>query len=251
MSDTVLSTCENGVRTITLNRPGRLNAMNGALIRETCAAFAAANADPDTRVVIFTGAGRAFCAGDDLVDHAIPESEAPARAVIDELQQVTREMILGSRIVVGAINGWAVGGGFEWAIDCDLPIWAESAKGFFPEASWGLFVTGGVTSLLPKIVGPAKTREMLLLGEKYTARELLDIGLAWRVVADDRLMAEARDVAARIAALPERAVADVKRVLARVTVGELETALHLETEALLRAVIDPETHRRIGEFAKR
>jgi enoyl-CoA hydratase/carnithine racemase len=250
MTEVVLSTLENGVRTITLNRPEKLNAMNGALIAETCQAFADANRDDDTRVIIFTGAGKAFCAGDDLTEESIPQSEDKARRFIDDLQQVTREMILGPKIVVGAINGWAVGGGFEWAIDCDLALWAESARGFFPETSWGLFVTGAVTSLLPRMVGAAKAKEMLLLGEKYGAQELLELGVAWKVVADDQLMATARDVAQRIAAQPARAVADIKRSLARVNVGELETALHLETEALLRAIMDPETHKRIATFGK-
>lgn len=251
MPATVLSTLEDGVRTITLNRPDVLNAMNEALIRETRDAFAEANADPATRVVVFTGAGRAFCAGDDLAANPLSTDEAQARPVVEMIQQVTREMMLGSKMVVGAINGWAVGGGFEWAIDCDLPIWGESAKGFFPELSWGLFVTGGVTSLLPRIVGPAKARDMILFGEKYTAADLHALGVAWRVVPDDALMDEATSVARRIAGLPNRAVADLKRTIARVSMGELETAMALETEACVRSVLDPETHARIAEFSKR
>ena len=105
-------------------------------------------------MVIFTGAGRAFCAGDDLKAHRHPETEAEARAWIEAIQQVTREIVLGRAPVIGAINGWAVGGGFEWAINCDFSIWARSARAFFPEVRWGWFVTGGVTSLLPARVGP-------------------------------------------------------------------------------------------------
>lgn len=250
MAETVLSTLDAGVRTITLNRPDVLNAMNDTLIRDTRDAFAEANADPETRAIVFTGAGRAFCAGDDLAQNPLSSDEAQARPLIDALQQVTREMVLGSKIVVGAINGWAVGGGFEWAIDCDLPIWAESAKGFFPELQWGLFVTGGVTSLLPRIVGPAKAREMLILGERYDAAELHRLGVAWRVAPDGTLMDEAVAVARRIAELPPRAVADMKRTLVRVSAAELEAAMHLETEATVRATMDPETHTRIAEFSK-
>jgi enoyl-CoA hydratase/carnithine racemase len=253
MTEVVLSERSDGVCTVTLNRPDRLNAMNGALIGAVADAIAAANRDPQVRAIVFTGAGRAFCAGDDLVEHRHPETEADARRVVDAIQRVTREIVFGRRIVVGAINGWAVGGGFEWAINCDFPIWAESARGFFPEVSWGLFVTGGVTALLPRLVGLAKAREMLILGERYGARELEAMGLAWRVVPDDRLQDEARALALRIAALPARAAGDMKRVLNRAAfggAGVLAAAMDLETEATVRGFLDPETTARIAGFSK-
>jgi enoyl-CoA hydratase/carnithine racemase len=150
---TVLSELDGGVRTITLNRPERLNAMNRQLIDDVAASFTDAHTDAATRAIIFTGAGRAFCAGDDRKAHVHPETEAAARDLVTAIQRATEAIIFGSKPVVGAINGWAVGGGFEWAINCDFPIWADSAKGFFPEVSLNLFVTGAVTSLLPAMVG--------------------------------------------------------------------------------------------------
>src|SRR5690606_5257261 len=127
MSDIVLSTVDDGVRTIVLNRPETLNAMNAELVRAVGDAFEEANADPATRAIIFTGAGRAFCSGDDLKEHRHPESEAEARAAVDAIQRCTRAMVLGDKPIIGAINGWAVGGGFEWAINCDLALWAADA----------------------------------------------------------------------------------------------------------------------------
>jgi enoyl-CoA hydratase/carnithine racemase len=170
------------------------------------------------------------------------------RNIVDELQSVTRAIVLGNKVVVGAINGWAVGGGFEWAINCDLPIWGESARAFFPELKWGMFVTGGVTSILPKIVGLTKAKEMIILGERYGAQELLELGLAWRVAADDRLMAEAEEVAGRIAELPPKAVTDFKRVISRASSQDVETAMALETEAAIRGSVDPDSIARIKEF---
>lgn len=171
-----------GVRTISLNRPSAMNAMNRLLIDEVSVAFDDANRDQDTRAIIFTGEGRAFCAGDDRHEHVHPETEEEARAVVDAIQRATVSIVMGAKPVVGAINGWAVGGGFEWAINCDFPIWAESAKAFFPEVSLNLFVTGAVTSILPSIVGPVKAREMLFLGNRYSAAELREIGVALSLI---------------------------------------------------------------------
>ncbi len=250
MSDTVLSELSNGVRLITLNRPAVLNAMNTELVDALAHAFEAANADPETRAIVFTGAGKAFCAGADLKERRHDVSPDQVRANIERVQHVTRAMVLGDRLIIGAINGWAVGGGFEWAIGCDLSIWAESAQAFFPEVAWGLFVTGGATAILPALIGPAKTKEMMLLGKRYTAAELLELGVAWRVIPDHQLMSEAQAVASHIASLPERAVRDMKAVLNKATYADVETAITLETEAAVRGSTDPATAERIASFGQ-
>ena len=237
-----------GVRTISLNRPHAMNAMNRRLIDEISVAFDDANRDPGTRAIILTGEGRAFCAGDDRHEHVHPETEEEARAVVDAIQRATVAIVMGAKPVVGAINGWAVGGGFEWAINCDFPIWAESAKGFFPEVSLNLFVTGAVTSILPGIVGPVKAREMLFLGQRYSAAELKEIGVAWKVVPDDGLMAEAEAVASQLAALPTLSTRAMKRVLNQAMAGGLHQALQLETEATVAGFLDPETTRLLKDF---
>ena len=247
---TVTSTrLEGGVRRIALNRPDRLNAMNRALIDDVARAFDDANADPATRAIVFTGEGRAFCAGDDRHDHVHPESEDEARALVEAIQRATRAISFGPKPVVGAINGWAVGGGFEWAINCDFPIWAESARGFFPEVSLNLFVTGAVTSLLPAMVGLVKAREMLFLGERYDAAELLRLGVAFRVVADAALQDEAVALAQRLAALPGLSVRAMKRTLNATAAADIHRALALETDATVAGFLDPETTRRLKAFA--
>lgn len=247
--ETVLSSLEeSGVRTIALNRPHRLNAMNRQLVRDVAQAFDDANADTATRAIVFTGEGRAFCAGDDRHDHVQPESEAEARAFVDDIQRATRAMVFGAKPVVGAINGWAVGGGFEWAINCDFPIWGESARAFFPEISLNLFVTGGVTSLLPALVGLNTAREMLFLGERYDAKALGELGVAWRVVADDQLAGEAVAVARRLSALPALSVRAMKRVLNHCAASDIHTALQLETEATIAGFLDPQTTRLLKDF---
>ena len=246
---TILSTLDDdGVRIIALNRPGSMNAMNRALIDDVARAFDDANACPLTRVIVLTGEGRAFCAGDDRKDHVHPETEAEAADLVEAIQAATRAITFGPKPVVGAINGWAVGGGFEWAINCDFPIWSDEARGFFPELSLGLFVTGAVTSLLPALVGLQKAREMLFLGERYDARALLAMGVAWRVVPAADLRHEAIGVARRLAALPQDAVRRMKRALNVSAVNDIERALQVETQATVEGFLDPETTRRILAF---
>ncbi|MEC7762641.1 MAG: enoyl-CoA hydratase/isomerase family protein [Pseudomonadota bacterium] len=247
--DTVESQLEDGaVRRITLNRPDRLNAMNRQLIDDVARAFDDANADSATRAILFTGAGRAFCAGDDRHDHVHPENEEAARDLVEAIQRATRAITFGPKPVVGAINGWAVGGGFEWAINCDFPIWGESAQGFFPEVSLNLFVTGAVTALLPAMVGLNCAREMLFLARRYTAAELNRMGVAWRVAPDDTLLNDATTVARQLADLPPLAVRAMKRTLNATCAPDLYRALQLETDATVAGFMDPETTRLLKSF---
>jgi enoyl-CoA hydratase/carnithine racemase len=169
-------------------------------------------------------------------------------AVASWLARAPRARCGGPKPGVGASNGWAGGGGFEWAINCDFPIWAESARGFFPEVSLNLFVTGAVTSLLPAMVGLNKAREMLFLGERYGAAELAELGVAWRVVPDGALLDEARTVARRLAALPTLAVRAMKRTLNATAAADLHRALLLETDATVAGFLDPETTRLLKAF---
>ena len=246
---TVLRAVENAVCTLTLNRPDRLNAINAAMIAELNAALADANADDAVRAIVLRGAGRAFCSGDDLKEFdQQSRSEAVARRYIEDLQEVTRRIVHGDKIVVGAVHGWAAGGGFEWAIDCDLLLMAEGTRCFFPETGWGMAVTGGVTALLPRIIGAQRARALILLGEKIDAREALAMGLAWRVVPEDALFDEAQALAERIAALPARAARDVKRILDRACTATVKQAIALETEATVRSFTDPETAARVAGF---
>jgi len=249
--DTVLSTPADGhpgVRVIALNRPDSLNAMNRRLIDDVALAFDDANADPDTKVIVFTGEGRAFCAGDDRREHVHPDDEAAAREMVEAIQAATRAITFGPKPVVGSINGWAVGGGFEWAINCDFPIWGESARAFFPELSLGVFVTGAVTSLLPALVGLQRAREMLFLGQRYDADALQSYGVAWRVVPDETLMDEALAVASQLADLPQQAVQLMKRALNDTAVTDIERALSIETDATVAGFLNPETTDRLLSF---
>jgi enoyl-CoA hydratase/carnithine racemase len=249
MTGTVLTEdVEGGLRVLTLNRPHRLNAILPELLEDLVAALQAADSDASVRAVVLTGAGRAFCAGDDLKDFdAQTADEASTRAYIERIQDVTRAIMLGSKPVIGAIRGWAVGGGLEWVINCDFAVAAVGTRFFFPEISLGVFVTGGVTLLLPRLVGLQRARELILLGERFDAAQAHAWGLVWKVVPDGELMTEALALARRIAALPAERARDLRRILAG-EAGRLEAAMAAETEATIRGFLDPETARRVAGF---
>ncbi len=250
MTGTVLSeNLGDGVRRVSLNRPQRLNAIVPALLDDLVEAITAADRDPDIRAIVLTGEGRAFCSGDDLKEFETQATgEAETTAYVERIQDVTRAMLLGDTPIVGAIRGWAVGGGLEWVINCDFALAAEGTRFFFPEVSWGLFVTGGVTELLPRLVGLQRAREMILFGEKFDAREAKEWGLVKEVVPDAALMPQAVALAKRIAALPPGPVRDLRRIFARRDGGGLAAAMAAETAATVRGFLDPETARRVAQF---
>jgi len=252
MSNTVSSSTDQGVCTITLNRPECLNAINRDLLSELKAILSNGNADPAVKVFILRGAGRSFCSGQDLKEFdQYAGDEAESRAYIESIQEITRRMVLGEKMIVGAIHGWAVGGGLEWLVNSDLAILASGTRCFFPEISLGVFVTGGVTTLLPKLVGLQKARELILFGEQFDAQQALEMGLAWKVVPEAELFNEADAAARRIADLPEQAVRDLKRVINRACHMDAEGAMGLETEAVVRGFLDPTTTQRTTRFKQK
>jgi enoyl-CoA hydratase/carnithine racemase len=245
---TVLLDQRDGVAVVTLNRPHRLNAINTELLVDLGSALGRAIADPAVRAIVLTGAGdRAFCAGDDLRE---PHQGDPAEArrQVDLIQAITRLIMFQGKPVVAAVNGWAVGGGLEWVMNCDLSIWSDQARAFMPEVSLGLGVTGGVTSLLPRLVGWQRAKGLFFLGEKHTARRMLELGLAHAVVAPDRVLPEAVAVAERLAGQPAGALAALKLAISNVHRDEIERAMAAETEALVSRFGDPDLEGRLEAF---
>ncbi|HEX3064490.1 MAG TPA: enoyl-CoA hydratase/isomerase family protein [Dongiaceae bacterium] len=251
MSELVLSQRREGVTTLTLNRPERLNAINDALVQALRKALSAVFADSDTRVIVLNGAGRAFCSGDDLEDFpAQSRTEDIARRYLEDLQDVTRLIVMGEKMVVGAVHGWAVGGGLEWAIDCDLLLLAEGTRLNFPEVKWGMVPTGGISQILPRKIGLSRAQQLILFGEVVDAKSAHDMGLAWKIVPGDQLLKEAQATAARIAALPDQAVRSLKRTLARSAYLPLEDVMAMEVDAVTKSFIDPATAARVADFRK-
>lgn len=249
MTKTVITRQEGAIRWIGLNRPERLNAMNGPLVADLTAALEEANADPDTRIIVLYGEGRAFCSGDDLKDiDDQTGSAAEALAWIESIQNVTRLIMQSDRIVIAAVHGWCVGGALEWVVNCDFRIFADNARWFFPEVSWGLFVTGGVTALLTKHVGPQTAKELMILGEKHDAAMAVKVGIAWKTCPTEALQDEVRGLAARIIDKPQGSVADMKHAVNTGFHASLEEAMALETEITVRGFLSAEALARVKGF---
>lgn len=237
------------VAVITLNRPERMNAITPALLREMNLALIEADEDRAAGAIVLTGAGRAFCAGDDLLEQQDMDldDEATVAEFCQQLQDVTRNIMFNETPVIAAVHGWAVGGAFSWPINCDLSVWGESARGFFPELTYGIFVSGGVTGLLQHAVGPVKANEMMYLSRKYSAADLAACGLAWKVVPDADTLTEAMATASYIADLPAIGRTAMKKCAGGAIRSEMEAVLERESEAVIRTIRDPGWKARIGE----
>lgn len=246
MTSTALLSVSNKIATVTLNRPKRLNAINPALLVDLHHVLSEAIADDAVEIIILHGAGKAFCAGDDLKDFdSQVGTEAETTAYVEQIQSITHLLMGQGKPVIGAIHGWAVGGGFEWVLNCDFALFGRSTKCFFPEIQLGVFVTGAVSRLLPNLVGLQKAKEMILFGDKIDADAALQLGIAHSVHDDDLLMSEAIQLAERLLTLPRHAREQVKIVLHQAIGCNLSAAMNLETKATVEGFMDPGTRARV------
>ena len=233
----------SAVATITLNRPERLNALTFEVYAELRDTFRALDTEPGVRAVIITGAGRAFCTGGD-VENIIGALFSRDVAGLLEFTRLTGDLILSIRQcrcpVVAALNGTVAGAGAVIAAASDIRIAAEGAKIAFLFSRVGL--TGadmGAAWLLPRLVGLAHASELFMLGDFITAERAAQIGLYNRVVAGERLMAEAIEVAARLARGPSVALGVTKQALNQEAAMDLVTALEAEAQAQAACMQNP------------
>lgn len=226
-----------GVLTITLNRPDCLNALNPRLLGEFGTAFDHVN--DTTYAVLIQGAGRAFSAGHDLkwsAEHDVRlKTEAELAATTDGLHEITRRIRSCPLPVITRVHGYAIGGGAEIALSGDLIVCAESASFRFTEAAVGLVVTNGFTASLPRTAGAAVAKEVILLGEPFSAAQARAWGLVNRVVPDGDLDAEVAQVVSTLRSKSPNALRLAKRLLDRAWDGGPEDAMRRETEASVEA----------------
>jgi 2-(1,2-epoxy-1,2-dihydrophenyl)acetyl-CoA isomerase len=239
VSDTLLVERDGGVVTLTFNRPDSLNSLDVELrgaFRETLAEL---DADPGCRALVLAGAGRAFCVGQDLREHADlldRGTNDPLRAVREGYNPIAARLGGFGRPVVAAVRGMAAGAGASIACLADFRIGGPSTRFLMAFANVGLAGDTGASWSLPRLVGHAKATELLMLAEPVEAADALRIGLLSRLVDDDgQVLPAARELAARLAAGPTVAYAAIKRQLAVGGAGSLADALAAEAAAQQRA----------------
>lgn len=243
-----------GILTITLHRPEKLNAFIGHMRRDLAEALEHAGSDRNVRVVIITGAGRAFCAGGDVAFMA----ELMQRRDSEEFARILgagRRVILAIRQmtkpVIASINGPASGAGCNLAFACDLRVVANTATFSQTFAKVGLHPDWGGTYFLPRLVTPNKACEMFFLGETIEAAEAARLGIVNRVVAPEDLEAATLQLAERLRAAPPIALAAAKHAVYMSQGAELEEMLRYETEAQLRCFESEDGHEGVQAFLER
>jgi 2-(1,2-epoxy-1,2-dihydrophenyl)acetyl-CoA isomerase len=254
MSDhTVLTVISGGVLRLTLNRPDKLNSFTRAMHAELRNALDAAATNADCRVVVLTGAGRAFSAGQDLADTgATTTGTMDAGALLEEAYNPLIKLITAlEKPVIAAVNGIAAGAGANLAFACDLVYAARSASFIQAFARIGLIPDAGGTWALPRLVGVARARGLSMLAEPLSAEKAEAWGLIWKVVDDDKLEAEVSAVAGRLAEAPTYGLALTKRAIAASSTNTLAQQLDLERDLQRLAGASPDCAEGIGAFLQK
>jgi enoyl-CoA hydratase/carnithine racemase len=220
-SPQLLLEADAGVLTLTLNRPDKLNAIDNPLAEALLEALDGAAADPSVRAIRLRGKGRAFCAGRDV-------GAAPTDKDLVLVQAVSRAIVAHPRPVIAAVHGWTVGAGFEWMMNADIALAAADAKFKLPEASLGVFVTGGLVTTLPSAIGPMRAKALMLLGETFDAAQALDWGLVYRCVPAHELDAVSLAAARQLADLNPQVASEFKRVLNLIGLERFDRAMEEE-----------------------
>jgi enoyl-CoA hydratase len=248
---TILYNVQDGIAEIRFNRPHRLNAVVQEVYSELTAALDGAEANRECRVVLLTGEGRAFCVGADLKEHKAGRTTFDRREYLRGEQVVCKRLALLSKPVVAAVNGFALGAGAEMAIASDFVVMAESAKIGLPEIGLGNFLGGGITYLLPRLVGLAKARELVFLGERIGAEEAVRIGLACRFFADHGFLDNARAFAREIAGKAPLSMQLAKEQLNMAAERTFDGALVAELEGMMFCSTTKDWQEGIDAFAEK
>jgi 2-(1,2-epoxy-1,2-dihydrophenyl)acetyl-CoA isomerase len=230
---TLIFDVAEGVATLTLNRPDRLNSFNATLHEEMRAAMKTIERDDTIRCLLLTGAGRAFCAGQDLGDRDVsPDGEMPDLG--DSLERnynpLIRRIMRLEKPVVCAVNGVAAGAGANLALACDIVLAAQSAYFVQSFSNIGLIPDSGGSWLLPRLVGRARALAITLLAEKVSAQQAADWGMIWKALGDEELMPQAIRLAQRLAAGPTRGLGLLKRCMQLSSEQDLDAQLDSERD---------------------
>ncbi len=246
----VLYTVTNSVARVVMNRPGAMNAMSRGMITELRQSLERTQSDPDVSIIVLSGAGGNFCAGDDLKE-AEHQTAEDFLALILDLQRLTRLLLFGEKPSVAAIDGYAVGGGFELALACDFRVASTRAHMGCVEARVGMVITGGTSVLLPHLVGQGVAREIILMANIFEAALAQRLGLLHRLVEQELLDAEVQVLTEKMLSLAPLSLRESKQLLNRPLAGELERAFQNEIEAIMRCFSTADAHEATVAFREK
>ncbi len=254
MSDNLIIVEQHtGYRIITLNRPDKLNVFNEAMHEALRAAIDEAEADATTRALMITGAGRGFCAGQDLADRLSKPGEGPVQS--NTLETYYNPLVRKLRSlpfpVVAAVNGVAAGAGCNIALACDIVIAGKSASFIQSFARIGLIPDAGGTWVLPRLIGDARARGLALIAQELEAEKAANWGMIWRCVNDDALIYEARRVCEHFSIAPTQGLALIKRALNASAGNTLDTQLNLERDLQREASLTPDYAEGVRAFMEK
>ncbi len=232
MAEPLVLTADDGaVRTLTLNRPQALNSFTAAMHAELRAALDAAAADAAVRCVVVTGAGRGFCAGQDLNDAGMAGDDVDVGEVIERLYRPLALRVRSMPVpVIAAVNGVAAGAGANFALGCDIVVAARSASFIQAFSKIGLIPDCGGTWLLPHLVGRARALALAMTGDKLSAADAQAMGLIWQCVDDDAFAGAVRALAQRLAAMPTKALAQTRHAIDASAMSSYADALRIEAD---------------------
>jgi 2-(1,2-epoxy-1,2-dihydrophenyl)acetyl-CoA isomerase len=242
-----------GWRLITLYRPDNLNAFDGAMHQSFAAALAEAAADPACRAVLLTGAGRGFCAGQELGPAVMPTAAGPPdlAPVVEQYNAMIRRVRALEMPVICAVNGVAAGAGANLALACDIVLAARSAKFIQAFSRIGLVPDSGGTFFLPRLVGEARARALAMLAEPVSAEQAENWGMIWKAMADEELMPAAEAMAAHLATQPTQALRLMKRAFAASAGNTLDAQLDLERDLQQEAARGPDYAEGVKAFLEK
>lgn len=249
----ILVELQSGYRILTFNRPDKLNALNDTMLEALRNAIAEAEADETTRALMITGAGRGFCAGQDLGDRLARPGE---RVVLGATQEahynpLVRKLRALPFPVVAAVNGVAAGAGCNIALACDIVIAAKSASFTQSFARIGLVPDSGGTWFLPRLVGDARARGLALIAQALPAEKAANWGLIWQCVEDASLIYEARRICEHFSIAPTQGLALIKRALNASAGNDLNSQLDLERDLQREASLLPDYAEGVRAFMEK
>lgn len=233
--DAILFSVESGVAFITMNRPDKLNSFNRAMALQLQAIIDQCASDENIRAIYLTGAGKGFCAGQDLAEVVDPEGPGMQRILSEHYNPIVLRLREIQKPVVAAVNGVAAGAGANIAFACDIVVSKSSASFIQAFSKIGLIPDSGGTFTLPRLIGFQRASALMMLGDKVSAAEALQMGMLYKIFEDEVFETESKKLAIQLATMPTKALGYIKQALNASATNDIQSQLALEDELQQKA----------------